>query len=157
MQELNLPKFTFTIKEIDGKKMIFDPIRKKLVKLTPEEWVRQNFISYLVDYKEFPASLIAIETKVMINGLSQRADIVSYNTQRQPVLVVECKAPQVKVTKQVFDQVARYNMMLKTRLICVTNGMNHYCALLDKDGRQYNFLEEIPNYHQLKKHLSFID
>ncbi len=157
MQELNLPKYSFTIREIDGKRMIFDTIRKKLVKLTPEEWVRQNFISYLVNLKEFPASLMAVETKVNINGLSQRADIVSYNTQRKPVFVVECKAPQVKITNQVFDQVARYNIQLKTRLICVTNGLNHYCALLDKDGRNYNFLEEIPTYNQLKKHLSLVD
>ncbi len=157
MQELNLPKYSFTIREIDGKRMIFDSIRKKLVKLTPEEWVRQNFISYLVNLKEFPASLMAVETKVNINGLSQRADIVSYNTQRKAVFVVECKAPQVKITNQVFDQVARYNIQLKTRLICVTNGLNHYCALLDKDGRNYNFLEEIPTYNQLKKHLSLVD
>ncbi len=157
MEELNLPAFNFTIKEIDGKRMIFDGIRKKMVKLTPEEWVRQNFIAYLIGFKEFPASLMAVETKVNINGLSQRADIVSYSTQRKPILVVECKAPKVKITNQVFDQVARYNIQLKTRLICVTNGKKHYCALLNKDGRQYNFLEDIPSYQQLKKHLLFAD
>ncbi|MCW3787533.1 type I restriction enzyme HsdR N-terminal domain-containing protein [Plebeiibacterium sediminum] len=149
MQPLNLPTFEFSIKEIDGKKMIFDTIRKKMVALTPEEWVRQNFLSYLIECKDFPASLMAVETKVNINGLAQRADIVSYNKQRKPVFVVECKAPHIKITNQVFDQVARYNIMLKTRLICVTNGMNHYCALLNQDGRQYNFLEDIPSYKQL--------
>ncbi len=150
MQALNLPTFSFTIKEVNGRKMIFDTIRKKMVVLTPEEWVRQNFISYLTEYKEFPASLMAVETKVNINGLSQRADIVSFNKQRKPVFVVECKAPHIKITNKVFDQVARYNIQLKTRLICVTNGINHYCALLSKDGRQYNFLEDIPFYKQLK-------
>ncbi len=149
MQALNLPTFKFSIKEIDGKKMIFDTIRKKMVALTPEEWVRQNFLSYLIECKDFPASLIAVETKVNINGLAQRADIVSFNKQRKPVFVVECKAPHIKITNQVFDQVARYNIRLKTRLICVTNGINHYCALLNQDGRQYNFLEDIPSYKQL--------
>ena len=149
MQELNLPRFDFTIKQVNGRRMIFDPIRKKMVVLTPEEWVRQNFLMYLTQSKGYPASLMAVESKVDVNGLSQRADIVSYNRKRMPVLVVECKAPHIKITNQVFDQVARYNIRLKTSLICVTNGINHYCALLSKDGREYHFLEGIPGYKQL--------
>ncbi len=151
MDILNLPQYTFTIKQMNGRKMIFDRIRKKMVALTPEEWVRQNFIVFLIENRGFPASLMAIETKVNINGLSQRADIVVFNTKRNPVLVVECKAPSVKITNQVFDQVARYNIKLKTRLICVTNGMNHYCALINKDGLEYSFLQVLPEYKSLEQ------
>ncbi len=151
MDILNLPQYTFTIKQMNGRKMIFDRIRKKMVALTPEEWVRQNFIVFLIENRGFPASLMAIETKVNINGLSQRADIVVFNTKRNPVLVVECKAPSVKITNQVFDQVARYNIKLKTRLICVTNGINHYCALINKDGLEYSFLQVLPEYKSLEQ------
>ncbi len=151
MDILNLPQYTFTIKQMNGRKMIFDRIRKKMVALTPEEWVRQNFIVFLIENRGFPASLMAIETKVNINGLSQRADIVVFNTKRNPVLVVECKAPSIKITNQVFDQVARYNIKLKTRLICVTNGMNHYCALINKDGLEYSFLQVLPEYKSLEQ------
>ncbi len=151
MQALNLPSYRFNIKELNGKKTIFDPIRKKMVALTPEEWVRQHFIAFLIESKGFPASLMGVESKVNINGLSQRADIICFNTLRKPILVVECKAPKVKITKDVFDQASRYNIQLQTRLICVTNGLHHYCALLSENGRGYNFLEEMPDYKALVK------
>ncbi len=146
MQALNLPTYQFSITESGGRKKIFDRIRKKRVALTPEEWVRQNFIMFLVENKGYPASLMAVEAKVNINGLSQRADIVIYNKQAKPTLIVECKAPSVKITQDVFAQAMRYNIKLQTRLICVTNGMQHYFAILDEDGRGYSFLEEIPDY-----------
>lgn len=148
MQPLNLPSYSFSIKETQGKKKIFDRIRKKMVILTPEEWVRQNFLQFLIEEKSYPPSLIAVETKVNINGLSQRADIVAYNTQRKPILIVECKAPTVKISQDVFNQAARYNIKLQTHLICVTNGLNHYCAIIDKNGLGYNFLKEIPEYNK---------
>ncbi|WP_233145500.1 type I restriction enzyme HsdR N-terminal domain-containing protein [Labilibacter marinus] len=150
MQELNLPKYQFSTSITEGKVKIFDRIRKKKVALTPEEWVRQNFIAFLIEEKGFPASLIAIEAKVNVNGLSQRADIVVYNRLGQAIFIVECKAPSVKITQDTFAQACRYNIILQTRVICVTNGLNHYCALLDSSGTQYNFLEEIPLYDQLK-------
>ncbi len=143
--KLNLPSYSFSIKDNNGKKMIFDPIRKKLVALTPEEWVRQNFIQFLINEKGYPASLIAIETKVIVNGLKQRADIVCYNTKREPLMVIECKAPEVKITQQVFEQVTRYNSQLKTKIIVVTNGLNHYCAQIH--GLSYYFLKDIPVYN----------
>jgi len=146
MQILNLPSHQLSIRKSEGKTKIFDQIRKKMVILTPEEWVRQNFIQFLIKDKGFPASLIAVEAKVNINGLSQRADIIAYNTKRRPILIVECKAPSVKINQIVFDQAARYNIKLQTKLICVTNGLNHYCALIDKNGLEYNFLKEIPKY-----------
>jgi type I site-specific restriction endonuclease len=149
MQPLNLPTYPFTIKESQGKKKIFDRIRKKMVALTPEEWVRQHFICYLIEEKGYPASLTSVETPVKINGLSQRADIVVYNKYRKPVLIVECKAPHVKITPEVFDQAARYNIRLQTRTIAVTNGLNHYFALVNKDGMSYSFLKDIPFFNHL--------
>ncbi|TLX76103.1 type I restriction enzyme HsdR N-terminal domain-containing protein [Labilibacter sediminis] len=148
MEVLNLPSYQFSIKEAAGRKKIFDQIRKKMVALTPEEWVRQNFLQFLIHEKKYPASLIAVEAKVNINGLSQRADIVAYNTLRKPILIVECKAPKVKISQEVFNQVARYNIKLQTRLICVTNGLNHYCAVIKNDGLGYSFLNEIPEYNK---------
>ena len=147
MQQLNLPKYQFTITENEGKKKIFDPIRKKKIVLTPEEWVRQNFIMFLTLEKKYPASLIAVETKVNINGLSQRADIVVFGKKGTPVLIVECKAPTVKITQDTFYQVLRYNMRIQTKIICVTNGIQHYCALIDESGTSYKFLEQIPEYN----------
>ena len=149
MQKLNLPSYPFNISESEGKALIFDRFRKKKVVLTPEEWVRQNFIMFLVEEKGYPASLIAVEAKVSVNGLPQRADIVVYNKQRLPLLIVECKAPSVKITREVFNQALRYNTQLQTRLVCVTNGLHHYCALLDKSEMGYRFLEEIPEYSAL--------
>lgn len=149
MQALNLPSYQLSIREAEGKTKIFDRIRKKMVVLTPEEWVRQNFLQFLIEDKGFPASLIAVEAKVNINGLSQRADIIAYNTQRKPILIVECKAPSVKISQEVFNQAARYNIKLQTQLICVTNGLNHYCAIIDKNGLGYNFLKEIPKYQSI--------
>lgn len=151
MQALNLPSYQLSIREIEGKTKIFDRIRKKMVVLTPEEWVRQNFLQFLIEDKGFPASLIAVEAKVNINGLSQRADIITYNIQRKPILIVECKAPSVKINQDVFNQAARYNIKLQTQLICVTNGLNHYCAIMDKNGLGYNFLQEIPQYQSICK------
>ncbi len=143
--KLNLPDYSFSISETNGKKVIFDQIRKKQVALTPEEWVRQNFIQFLIKEKGYPASLIAIETKVIVNGLKQRADIVCYNTKREPLMVIECKAPEVKITQHVFEQVTRYNSKLKTKMIVVTNGLNHYCAQIQ--GLSYSFLKDIPVYN----------
>ncbi len=148
MQKLNLPTYHFTIKDEGGKKKIFDRIRKKYIALTPEEWVRQHFIMYLIDFLEYPASLMAIEAKVNINGLSQRADIVVYNTQRNPIIVIECKAPHIKITQAVFDQVVRYNSKLQTQCVVVTNGLQHYCAAIIDNGTDYRFLEQIPKYQK---------
>ncbi len=150
MYKLNLPAFSFSIKEEGGKKKIFDKIRKKYIALTPEEWVRQHFIMYLTDHLGYPSSLMAIEAKVNINGLSQRADIVVYNTQRKPILVVECKAPGVKISQAVFDQVVRYNSQLQTQCVVVTNGLQHYCAAIKNNGSDYQFLKEVPVYQAIR-------
>ena len=146
MQELNLPKYQFRFKETAGKVMIFDAFRKKYVVLTPEEWVRQNFLNYLTMEKKFPASLIALEAALKYNQLQKRADILVYDKQGKPFLMVECKAPEVKITQDTFDQVARYNMIFKVKYLVVTNGLNHFCCQMDYTDNSYVYLKEIPAY-----------
>ncbi|MDA3781129.1 MAG: type I restriction enzyme HsdR N-terminal domain-containing protein [Bacteroidales bacterium] len=149
MEELNLPKCTYRIKEDKGKKFIFDNVRKKFVVLTPEEWVRQNFISYLVEHKNFPASLIGVEYEFKLNNTSKRSDIVSFGKIGEPLLIVECKASVVKITQKVFDQIARYNIKLQVNYLIVTNGLSHYCCRFDKEKQSFVFLNDIPEYSQI--------
>jgi len=146
MEKLNLPTYSFNIKFIEQRKYIFDFIRKKYVILTPEEWVRQNFLKYLVEEKKYPASLIAVEKEFKLNNLSKRSDAVIYNKQGNPYLIIECKAPEVKIDQKVFDQIARYNMVLNVELLVVTNGLQHFCCKLDAENDTYYFLKEIPDY-----------
>ena len=149
MEKLNLPTYSFNIKLIEQRKYIFDFIRKKFVILTPEEWVRQNFLKYLVEEKNFPASLIAVEKELKLNSLSKRTDAVVYDRKGNPFLIVECKATSVKIDQKVFDQIARYNMKLEVDFLVVTNGLEHYCCKLDYENQKYSFLKEIPLYAQI--------
>jgi type I site-specific restriction endonuclease len=149
MQQLNLPKFNFRIKETGNQKEIFDPVRRKFVALTPEEWVRQNFIQFLVEHKKVPASLIAVEKALTLNKLTKRTDVVIYGRQTKPVMIVECKAPGVKISQAVFEQIGRYNMALQVDFLVVTNGLSHYCARINFANGSFEFLEEIPNYENL--------
>jgi type I site-specific restriction endonuclease len=147
MHKLNLPTYSFrTGKSEKDRLMIFDELRKKYVVLTPEEWVRQNFIKFLINEKNFPAGLISVEMKVDINGLNQRSDIVCFDKTGKPLLIVECKAPKVKITEDVFNQAARYNMKLNTRYLIMTNGLNHYCCKIDYNTNSVNFLRDIPDF-----------
>jgi type I site-specific restriction endonuclease len=150
MENLNLPTYSFKIKSEVQRKLIFDSIRKKYVVLTPEEWVRQNFIRYLIEEKGYPASLIAVEKKVDVNLLPQRSDIVLYNANAKPVMIVECKAAKIKITQDVFNQIARYNMKLMVPLLVVTNGLHHYCCQMDYQKKTFEFLREIPHYSLIK-------
>lgn len=147
--ELNLPTYSFRIEQQHGKRFIFDEIRKKSVVLTPEEWVRQNFIKYLIDCKKFPASLMAIETGLKINQNQFRADLLVYSRSGSPLVLVEFKAPSVKVTQQTFDQIARYNMTFQVPYLIVSNGLNHYCCMVNLEKQTYAFLKEIPLFPQL--------
>lgn len=149
MEKLNLPTYSFNIKLIEQRKYIFDFIRKKFVILTQEEWVRQNFLKYLVEEKNFPASLIAVEKELKLNSLSKRTDAVVYDRKGNPFLIVECKATSVKIDQKVFDQIARYNMKLEVDFLVVTNGLEHYCCKLDYENQKYSFLKEIPLYAQI--------
>jgi len=146
MKRLNLPTYSFNIKLIEQRKYIFDSIRKKYLILTPEEWVRQNFLKYLIEEKGYPASLISVEKELKLNNISKRTDAVVYNKQGEPLLVLEFKAPEVKIDQKVFDQIARYNMKLKVNYLVVSNGMEHFCCVLQHDLNTYQFLKEIPQY-----------
>ena len=149
MHPLNLPAYDFTIREIDGKEMIFDPGRQKYVRLTPEEWVRQHFIQYLVQEQGVPQALVAVEMGFTYQGMPRRADVVVYDRQGTPLMMVECKAPDVAVRQDAFDQVARYNKVVQARYLVVTNGLVHYCCVLDHAQHTYRFLDELPVYEDL--------
>jgi len=146
MVRLNLPEYQFKIKTLEEKTQIFDSVRKKYVALTPEEWVRQNFIQYLISEKNFPASLIAIEMGLKYNQMQRRGDVIVYDRSGLPFLIVECKAPGVKITQDTFDQIARYNMVLKVKYLVVTNGMNHFCCLMNYMEQDYSYIEEVPSF-----------
>ncbi len=149
MQKLNLPEYNFKLRSKDKKIEILDKIRKKYVSLTPEEWVRQNFIMYLIKEKKVPESLIAIESSMRYNNMKKRSDIVIYKKNAKPIMIVECKAPEIKISQAVFDQIARYNMVLKVNYLIVTNGLQHYCCAIDYLNKTYSFLKEIPKYQIL--------
>lgn len=151
MQELNLPSYHHKIIDAGEKKQIFDPVRKKYVVLTPEEWVRQNFVQYLIHEKKYALSLLTIEHPVNVNTLNQRSDVVVYDRLGKPILIVECKAPKVKIDQKVFDQIARYNMILKVPFLIVTNGLKHFCCKVDFENESYIFLQEIPEFEQLNE------
>lgn len=146
MQKLNLPPFDFRLKKEGEKHFIFDDIRKKYILLTPEEWVRQNFIRFLIQHKKYPRSLMAIEKQITINNKLFRFDLVGYQRSGQPYLIAEFKAPGVKITQQAFDQVVRYNMALKVKLVIVSNGLQHFVCGIDYENDSYNFLKEIPDF-----------
>ena len=149
MQKLNLPFYQFRIREKDGQNEIFDAIRHKFVVLTPEEWVRQNFIRYLSEEKNIPEIMMAVEKALSLNGLTKRSDILIFGSGGKPTMIVECKAPEVKINQKVFEQISRYNLALKVNYLVVTNGLEHYCAKIDFNSGSYSFLENIPNYNQI--------
>ena len=148
MEALNLPQYSIKIKEEGGTKYIFDSIRKKYLVLQPEEWVRQNFIQYLIQEKKYPTGLIEIEKGLKINGLQKRADAIIHKNAK-PVVLIECKAPTMRINQEVFDQIARYNITFKVPYLLVTNGLEHYCAKINFDKNNFEFLPEVPDYSQL--------
>tara|TARA_B110000046_G_C12996098_1_gene400084 strand:+ start:1350 stop:1805 length:456 start_codon:yes stop_codon:yes gene_type:complete len=147
VQNLNFPTYSFRLKNSENNTHIFDVIRKKFVVLQPEEWVRQHCVQYLIQEKNYPISLINVEKVVVINGLKKRYDIVVFNPDGSIALVVECKAPKVKITQAAFDQIARYNLALKAPYLMVTNGLNHYFCTMNHHLENFEFLETIPNYN----------
>lgn len=145
MLALTLPPFEYKIKKQNGMTMIFDVIRKKYVILTPEEWVRQHVIHYLMEEKHYPRILIAVEKEIILYGLKRRFDVVCYNRQSEPYLIVECKAPTVVLSQLVFDQVFRYNLVLAAPYVAITNGVKHYCGSLNED-KTFSFLPDFPSF-----------
>ena len=146
MIPLNFPKYPLQIKSRENNLLVFDPVRKKYVPLTPEEWVRQNCLHYLITDKEYPAGRTLVERKLMVEGLEKRLDIAVCHPDGSILLLVECKAPAIPIDQGVFDQIARYNMELNARYLIVTNGMGHFYCQMDHQEKRYTFLKEIPNY-----------
>lgn len=146
MLDLNLPKYDFKVKSEGGKKQIFDSVRKQFVVLTPEEWVRQHFIHFLHQEKGFPLSLMGVEYPLQYNGMNKRADIICFQKEGKPMLLVECKSANVAISQKVFDQIARYNFDLRVPFLVVTNGLQHFCCEINYEENSYRFLEEIPDF-----------
>ena len=146
MQKLQFPSYSFRFKNSENKIAIFDEIRKKFILLTPEEWVRQHVVQYLIQDKNYPKSYINIEKLIKVIELNKRYDIVVYQPNGVLFLLIECKAPEVKITQQTFDQIARYNLVLNAKYLMVSNGLNHYFCKIDFENEKYVFLEELPNF-----------
>lgn len=149
MESLNLPTYFFRIKEENGKKYIFDEIRRRFVRLTSEEWIRQHMVSFLVKMKHYPLALISIEKGFENNRRKQRFDLLVFDRKGEPLMIVECKAPEVEINQQVFDQTGRYNNMYKAPFMLITNGLKHYCCQINKVNRQYRFLHDIPDFSDI--------
>lgn len=146
MEKLNLPPYHIKIKEEEGKQYIFDSIRKKYLVLTPEEWVRQNFIQFLIQEKKYPEGLVVIEKGLKLNELQKRADALVYKD-ANPLVLIEFKAPSVKITQEVFEQIGRYNSIFKVPYLIVSNGLEHYCAKINFIENSFEFLGDIPDYN----------
>lgn len=149
LKQLNLPQYSFRIAGKEGNEMILDPIRRKYVKLTPEEWVRQNFVQYLIDKGKYPPGLIGIEVMFRLNKLKKRTDILVHNRMGKPIMIVECKSPDIELTEPVFDQIVEYNMQYKVPYLVVTNGMVHFAAKVTPGINKHVYLNVIPLYEDL--------
>jgi hypothetical protein len=146
MQQLNFPTYSFRFKNSENKVSIFDSIRKKFILLTPEEWVRQHVVEFLLVENKYPKSLINVEKIVKVNGMNKRYDIVVFNPDGSIFLLIECKAPEIKIDQKTFDQIARYNLSLNAQYLMVTNGLNHYFCQMDFENEKYTFLKELPEF-----------
>jgi hypothetical protein len=149
MDPLNLPTYFFKIKQDKEKKYIFDEIRRRYVLLTPEEWVRQHVVKYLVNGKNFPQMLIAVEKGFHHLRIKQRYDLLIHDRRGDPLMIVECKAPTVDINQNAFDQATRYNAKHKAPYMLITNGRKHYCCQLNLETKQYRFLQEIPDFNEM--------
>lgn len=151
LQQLNFPAYSFRFKNSENKVAIFDEIRKKFVILTPEEWVRQHVVRFLLEEKKYPKSHINVEKSITINGLTKRYDVVVFQPDGRILVLVECKAPEVPITQNVFDQIARYNMILNAGYLMVSNGLNHYFCQMDFENEKYAFLKELPEFISIRQ------
>lgn len=149
MFRLNLPQYEINIREKDGKPVIFDFLRKKYVALTPEEWVRQHFVHYLVTQKGYPKGLLGNEVELRVGDKKLRCDTLLYNKEAHPQMIIEYKAPTIKIQQKTFDQISVYNLLLKVDYLIISNGLQHYCCKMDYDNQKYLFLEDIPDYKSL--------
>lgn len=146
MQQLNFPETEFRFKSSENNIRIFDIIRKKFVVLSPEEWVRQHVVHWLIEHKNYPRSLINVEKQLIINGMRKRYDIVVFHSDGSIDILVECKSSSVEITQEVFDQIARYNLTANAEYLMVTNGLQHFFCQIDIVGEKYSFLPQIPDF-----------
>jgi hypothetical protein len=149
MYRLNLPQYEIKIKENGEKKTIFDVLRRKYVALTPEEWVRQHFVHFLIEHKGYAKNLMANEVELKVGEKRLRCDSVLYDRDLRPKMIIEYKAPTITLSQQVFDQISVYNMLLKVDYLIVSNGLQHYCCKMDYPNHKYLFLEDIPEYKDI--------
>ena len=149
MTRLNLPPFEIKLRGTKAQPQIFDILRKKYIALTPEEWVRQHFVHFLVDHKGYPAALMANEIQLKVGEKTLRADSVLYSRELKPRMIIEYKAPHIPITQKVFDQISIYNMLLHVDYLVVSNGLQHYICKMDYNDKKYLFLEDIPDYEEL--------
>ncbi len=149
LRKLNLAEYELITKKTEKGLAVFDIIRKKYILLSPEEHVRQQFIHFLIKEKKYPKGLLAVERKLKFYELTKRTDIVLYNRQGNVVVIVECKAPNVKISQETFDQIARYNMNFKAKYLIVTNGLKHYCCKPNYTDNTYEFLKDIPTFNEM--------
>jgi len=147
--QLNLPTYECRLREQNGRQQIFDVLRRRYVALTPEEWVRQHFVHYLIEHKGYPKGLLANEVELRVGEKHLRCDTVLYDKALHPKIIVEYKAPDIAITQKVFNQITVYNMLLHVDYLIVSNGMQHYCCQMDYEQNRYTFLSDIPNYDQL--------
>lgn len=148
--KLNLPNYRFKIRSNPaGKDEIFDEFRKKYITLTPEEWVRQNFIRFLKEEKKYPTALIAIEKGIKVNNMQKRFDAVIHNRDGKPIMLIEFKSPDIKISQKVMEQISRYNLNLNVDYLLVSNGLSHYCCHIDKETGDIVFLKDIPDFNEL--------
>jgi hypothetical protein len=149
LKQLNLPQYSFRVTGKEGNEMILDPLRRRFVKLTPEEWVRQNFIQYLIIEGKYPAGLLGIEVMFRFNKLKRRVDILVHDRSGQPIMIVECKSTEIEIDENVFEQIATYNMKFKVPYLVVTNGMHHYACKMNHQELKFEYLLVIPLYEEL--------
>ena len=149
MQELNLPRYEISVKRNGERLTIFDFLRRRHVALTPEEWVRQHFVHFLVEHKGYPKGLLANEVELSVGEKNLRCDSILYDPSLKPRMIVEYKAPSVVVTQKVFQQISTYNLLLHVDYLVVSNGLTHYCVKMDYDNQKYLFLDDIPDYKNL--------
>lgn len=146
MQALNFNRYAFRLKNSENKTAIFDLVRKKFVLITPEEWVRQHVLHFLISDKKYPLSLLNVEKVISVHGLKKRYDVVVYQTNGSIAILVECKAPGVAITQTTFDQIARYNSSLNANYLMVTNGLEHFFCQMDYQNKKYVFLQDLPSF-----------
>lgn len=149
MTRLNLPPFEIKLRGTKAQPQIFDILRKKYIALTPEEWVRQHFVHFLVEHKGYPAALMANEIQLKVGEKTLRADSVLYSRDLKPRMIIEYKAPHIPITQKVFDQISIYNMLLHVDYLVVSNGLQHYICKMDYNDKKYLFLEDILDYEEL--------